>query len=121
MIILYFILYFHDLPLVKRDLISTVIDFVCELPHELLNGLELRTSQNWMATQLSTQSSLQKRIFGYSYQKSHKSKHQSFLSCLMFIHFLTSCQIFCPWQWLLSKKIFVAKNVFLSLSLMDMV
>ena len=111
-IILYFILYFHDSLLVKRDLIPNIIHFVCELPHELLNGLELRASQNWMATKLSTQSSLQNRTFGYSYQKLRKSRYQSFLSCLMFIHFLSFCQKFCPWQQFFLKKSFCCEKSF---------
>ena len=59
---------FH-LPQVKPDLISSLTDFVNELPHKLTNNLKLwilekwkilGKLQNWMGTKSSVQSPLQK-------------------------------------------------------------
>ena len=73
-----------NLPQGKRNLNSSVTNFVYELP----NNLRLRIlrkkkgknkSQNWAETQASAQSSLQKLIFNNSGEILRKSRYQSFL------------------------------------------
>ena len=72
-----------DSPKVKRDLISSIINFVYELPHKMPNNLTLRMlgnyeilgkPQNWVEIEPSAQSPLQKYSFGHSSQKLRKTR-----------------------------------------------
>ena len=74
-----------DLPQVKRNLMSSTMNSVNELPHRLPSGLKLRKFKNekkisnWVEMQASVQSPHQKRIFGSSGQKLRKSRYQTVL------------------------------------------
>ena len=85
--------YTSDSPQVKRNLISSIANFVYKLPHELLNNLRrrilrkqevLEKSQIWMGTQPSPQPPFKNLNFTNSSQKTRKNRYQTFL-------FLSSC------------------------------
>ena len=90
-------------PHVKWHVISTVINVLYDFSQNLLNGLILKTwkltgkFQNWIETQASVQSPLQKLIFGDSGQSSCKNKHfvQVLWSFPILLDFLTFGQTFC--------------------------
>ena len=71
---------------------------VYELSHELPNDLRLKTLENseimgkiqkLVEAEPSDQSVFQKKYFGTSGQKLHKSRYQSFLSCPDLLDFVT--------------------------------
>ena len=94
-----------DSPQVKRDLISSITNFVYELPHELLSDLRLKIlgnyetiqkSQNLVRTQPSVQSLFQKSSFGNNSKNLDKTDIKVFLSRPIFVDSFTFCHIFCP-------------------------
>lgn len=90
-------------PQVRRTLISSIINLVYELPHQLLNDLRLESLGNqelienfqiWVETYRSAQSPFQKVTFGNINQKARKSSIKVFQSYPILLDFLF--EIYCP-------------------------
>ena len=90
-------------PQVRRTLISSIINLVYELPHQLLNDLRLESLGNqelienfqiWVETYRSAQSPFQKVTFGNINQKVRKSSIKVFQSYPVLLDFLF--EIYCP-------------------------
>ena len=90
-------------PQVRRTLISSIINLVYELPHQLLNDLRLESLGNqelienfqiWVETYRSAQSPFQKVTFGNINQKVRKSSIKVFQSYPILLDFLF--EIYCP-------------------------
>ena len=98
--------YSFHLPQVKRrktaqvkrhNLICGIRSFIYKLPHELLNNLRiyvlpnkeiLGKSKNYVRTQPSGQSPLEKIFLALALKKYAKANIKDFLSCLIFLDFL---------------------------------
>ena len=87
----------------RRTLISSIINLVYELPHQLLNDLRLESLGNqelienfqiWVETYRSAQSPFQKVTFGNINQKVRKSSIKVFQSYPILLDFLF--EIYCP-------------------------
>ena len=85
----------RDKPQVKRNVIFSITNLVCELPHEVPNDLRPRIlgnkeilgkSQTWVEP--SAQPPLQNLNFGSCSQKTRKSVYQTFLVLSGFTGFL---------------------------------
>ena len=98
-----------DWPQVKQDLISSIVIFVNQLPHNLRNNVRLwifrdqamiGKSQNWIRAKTIVQSSLQKSIFVNSMQGLCKRQEifliLSNLPCFFFF-------FFCFWTNILTR------------------
>ena len=93
--------YRSDSPQVKGNLVSSIANLVCELPHELPNDLRFRMSENqeileksqiWVGTQPSAQSPFKNLDFANTSQKTRKNRYQTF----HFLHSFSGLLYFVP-------------------------